>query len=68
MELKRSIARDVHAEDLAWFAGNADFHRPATDFAIGDEPLVRNARINSHLKGLPTERTLDGFLNLHPAV
>ncbi len=60
-----SIARHVQAKNFARLARHRHLERTAAHLAIRREPLIRHARVNGHLGGLPAKRTGNGFANFH---
>jgi hypothetical protein len=56
------------AQNFAIFAFDRDLERPATDFAIGREPLVGDAHIDGHIERLAAVRTLDGGELFHEGI
>ena len=55
----------LHTQNLTRLAHSQHFKRPATDFAIGREPLRGHARINSQFKTLAAIGALHGFRFFH---
>jgi len=55
----------LEAQDLARLALGLDFKRTAAHFAIGGKPLLGHACVDSQLKGLATERTLNCLGHFH---
>jgi len=58
--------QNLNADDFARFTLGQHFEWTATDFAIRDEPLARNARVHGRFKSLAAERALDACEFFHP--